>query len=452
MQICSEASTRVGLTHSSVVPEPLDSVFAWHERPGALARLLPPWQPVRIAQETTSLAEGRTILRLPGGVRWVADHCDFDPPNRFVDELVSLPIRWRHTHSFEAETGTSTRVTDRVDSPVPARWLHQLFLYRHRQLADDLSAQAAMTAYGDGPITVAMTGASGLIGSALTALLTTAGHRVVKLVRRPARTADEREWRPEHPDPAALAGTDALVHLAGASIAGRFSAAHKRAILDSRVGPTARLSATLAQMGTEAPSAFVVASAIGYYGARHDDEWLDEAGSPGHDFLAGVVREWESATEPAAAAGVRVVKVRTGIVQSARGGTLRLLRPLFEIGLGGRLGSGGQWTSWIDIDDLTDVFFRAIVDARLEGPVNAVAPHPVTNREYSSVLASVLHRPAMVPVPGLGPRLILGRQGTDELALASQRVHPERLRAVGHAFRHPVLEQSLRHQLGKLES
>jgi hypothetical protein len=440
------------LTHSSVVPLPIESVFAWHERPGALARLLPPWQPVRIAEETQSLADGRTTLRLPGGVRWVAAHRDFDPPNRFVDELVSLPIRWRHTHSFEAETETSTKVTDQVQTSVPARWLRPMFLYRHRQLADDLAAQATMAGFGEGPITVAMTGASGLVGVALAALLTTAGHQVIRLVRRPARAPDERQWRPEHPDPAALAGADALVHLAGASIAGRFTPAHKRTIRDSRVGPTARLSQTLAQMGHEAPSVFVVASAIGYYGAAHGDEWLDEDSSPGDDFLAGVVREWESATEPAAAARVRVVKVRTGIVQSARGGTLRLLRPLFEIGLGGRLGTGSQWTSWIDIDDLTDVYHRALVDARLEGPVNAVAPHPVTNREYSAVLASVLHRPAVVPVPALGPRLILGRQGTDELALASQRVRPGLLGAVGHAFRHPVLEQSLRHQLGKLES
>jgi uncharacterized protein (TIGR01777 family) len=162
-----------------------------------------------------------------------------------------------------------------------------------------------------------------------------------------------------------------------------------------------------------------------------------------------VVRDWEAATAPAEEAGVRVVHVRTGLVQSPRGGTLRLLRPLFELGLGGRLGSGRQWTSWIGIDDLVDIYYRAAVDPELSGPVNAVAPDPVRNANYTAALAGVLRRPAAVPVPAFGPRLLLGAEGAEELAGASQRVHPERLLAAGHPFRHPLLEPALRHLLGR---
>jgi uncharacterized protein len=215
------------------------------------------------------------------------------------------------------------------------------------------------------------------------------------------------------------------------------------------VEPTSRLADTMAQT-QGGPKVFVVASAVGYYGAAHGDEDLNEDSSPGNDFLARVVADWEAATLAAEEAGIRVVNVRTGIVQTPRGGTLRLLRPLFEVGLGGRLGHGMQWTSWIDIDDLTDIYYRALVDDGLSGPMNAVAPDAVTNRDYSDTLAHVLHRPAVVPAPELGLRVLLGHQGADELAMASQRVRPERLVEVGYRFRHPTLEGSLRHLLGRL--
>jgi uncharacterized protein len=194
----------------------------------------------------------------------------------------------------------------------------------------------------------------------------------------------------------------------------------------------------------------VCASAIGTYGFDRGDLELDETGSKGSGFLSDVVADWEAATAPATATGLRVVTVRTGIVQSLRGGTLRLLRPLFAAGLGGRLGSGRQWLSWIDIDDLIDVYHRALADPALSGPVNAVAPHPVRNEEYTRVLARVLHRKALLPVPGVGPAVLLGEQGARELATASQRVVPRRLIGAGHRFRRPDLEQCLRHQLGHL--
>ncbi|WP_232240626.1 epimerase, partial [Kutzneria sp. 744] len=192
---------------------------------------------------------------------------------------------------------------------------------------------------------------------------------------------------------------------------------------DSRIGPTRRL-AELAARGRHRPAAFVSASAVGIYGADRGDDLLTEDSPRGDGFLADVVADWESAAMAAAEDGVRVVTVRTGIVQSPRGGSLRLLFPLFAAGLGGRLGDGEQWLAWIGIDDMIDVYLRALVDRGLVGPVNAVAPQPVRNADYTTALAHVLHRPALLPVPSFGPRLVLGAEGADELAGASQRVVP----------------------------
>ena len=300
---------------------------------------------------------------------------------------------------------------------------------------------------GAKPMVVAVTGASGLVGSALTAFLTTGGHRVIRLVRHPARAKDERQWRPDAPAPDLLSGVDAVVHLAGASIAGRFTAGHKAAIRDSRIEPTRRLAQAAAD-SDDGPSTFVSASAIGIYGFDRGDALLCEESVRGDGFLADVVADWEAATGPAADAGLRVVTVRTGIVQAAAGGTLRLLRPLFLAGLGGRLGSGRQWLSWIGLDDLLDVYHRALYDTRLTGPVNAVGPAPVRNIEYTKALAGVLHRPAMLPVPSFGPRLLLGGQGARELAEADQRVVPTKLTELGHRFRHAGVDDALAHQLG----
>jgi uncharacterized protein len=325
---------------------------------------------------------------------------------------------------------------------------------------------------------VAVTGSSGLIGTALTALLTTGGHRVIPLVRRLPRHAGERYWRPDDPSPETLSGVDAVIHLAGASIAGRFTDARKQQIRDSRIGPTRKL-AELAADTNPGLRAFVTASAIGFYGPDRGDEVLTETSARGDGFLADVVAGWEDAAAPAARAGIRTVQVRTGIVQTPRGGMLRCLYPLFAAGLGGRLGSGQQWLSWIGLDDLLDIYLRAVTDPApsgpalsgpalsgpalsgpalsgpalsgpaLSGPVNAVAPEPVRNAAYTAALAGVLHRPAVLPVPALGPRLLFGAEGASEFAEASQRVRPQRLIDAGHQFRYPELGAALRHVLGR---
>jgi uncharacterized protein len=441
-------------TFRHTVDAPLEDVFGWHTRPGAFARLSPPWLPGRITAEADSLRDGRAVLALPGGVRWVARHdpAAYDPPRRFADELASLPLSavlpWRHVHEFAVAGPAATMVTDQVATPIPARLLRPVFGYRHRQLAGDLTAQRWARELRSEPLAVAMTGSSGLIGQALTALLTTGGHTVIKLVRRPPAAPGERQWHPEDPDPGLLAGVDAVVHLAGASIAGRFTPEHKDAIWTSRVTPTRKL-AELAAATPGGPSVLVTASAIGYYGPDSGDDVLTEDSPRGGGFLADVVSAWEAASAPARDDGIRSVQVRTGIVQSPRGGTLRLLWPLAEVGAAGRVGTGRQWLSWIGIDDLTDVYYRALLDRRLAGPVNAAAPHPARNTEYARVLGRVLRRPLQLPVPAAGPRALLGREGASELAEASQRVSPARLLAVGHQFRHPELEPALRHLLGR---
>jgi len=442
--------------HSSVLLASPEEVFDWHARPGAIARLTPPWQPVRILQEASSLAEGRAVLGLPGGLRWVADHVpeEYAPPYAFEDRLTSAPLapmlRWQHRHELGAEVtpdGVATRLTDVVTTRLPdgleRRLLGPMFAYRHRQLADDLTA---LRTYRHDALTVAVTGASGTVGQSLVPLLTTAGHRVVRLVRRTTRTPDERTWSPDAPAPDLLDGVDAVVHLAGASIAGRFDDGHRRAVRDSRVGPTRRLAEVAARSGIRA---FVSASAVGFYGPDRGDEVLTEASERGAGFLADVVADWEAATRPAESAGVRVVRIRTGIVQTPRGGVLRPQVPLYAVGLGGRLGSGEQWQAWIGIDDLADVYLRAVVDPALSGPVNAVAPEPVRQQEYAAVLGRVLHRPALLPMPPFGPRLLLGEEGSREVALAGQRVLPTVLTDAGHDFRHPRLEPALRHVLGR---
>jgi len=441
-------------TQSSIVNAPLDEVFAWHTRPGAITRLTPPWLPVTVAAEAASLRDGRAVLGLPGGLHWDAQHDPraYDPPRRFADDLASMPLRagltWRHVHEFCPVPEGSTQVTDTIITNVPAALLRPVLAYRHRQLSDDLAAHEWARRMGQRPLTIAVTGSSGLVGAALAAFLTSGGHQVIRLVRREPQGPNEREWHPDDPAADLLCGADAVVHLAGTPIGGRFTAEHKRQIRGSRVGPTAKL-AQRAATTADGPAVMVAASAIGYYGARRGDEILTETSTRGDGFLADVTADWESACDPARDAGIRVISIRTGIVQSPRGGTLRLLRPVFTAGLGGRLGSGEQWVSWIGIDDLVGIYHRAIFDPVLTGPVNGTAPNPVRNTDYTQVLARVLRRPALLPVPGAAAGLLLGGEGARELAQASQRVKPSRLISAGYHFRHPGLEQALRHLLGR---
>ncbi len=299
---------------------------------------------------------------------------------------------------------------------------------------------------------ILVSGSRGLIGSALVPALTARGHRIVRLVRAPtAPSPDQIAWDPGSGriDARALEGIDAVIHLAGESIAtGRWTAAKKARIRESRVRGTRSIADALAGLGRK-PDVLVCASATGYYGDR-GEEILVEDSEPGAGFLAEVVRAWEAAAAPARDAGIRVVHLRSGVVLSPGGGALARLLPVFRLGLGGRLGSGRQFMSWITIDDEVEAIVHALTRDDLRGPVNFVSPHPVTNREFTATLGRILRRPAPCAVPGAMLRLALGEVASE--LLASQRVHPARLLAAGYAFRYPAVELALHHLLEPLRA
>ena len=297
---------------------------------------------------------------------------------------------------------------------------------------------------------VLVTGSTGLIGSSLIPLLTTGGHNVTRLVRsEPKPGAAEVHWDPESGriDKSGLKGVDAVVHLAGESIAaGRWTTEQKARIRSSRVKGTKLLCETLTQL-EHPPRVWVCASAIGYYGDR-GDEVLNEESPPGSGFLSEVCLEWEAETEPAAQKGIRVVNLRIGVVLSPAGGALAKMLFPFKMGVGGVIGSGRQYMSWVALDDVVGAIHHALITDGLQGPVNATAPQPVTNREFTKTLGRVLGRPTLFPLPSFAARLALGEMA-DELLLASACVEPTQLLKTGYQFRFPELEGALRHLLGK---
>lgn len=295
---------------------------------------------------------------------------------------------------------------------------------------------------------VLVTGSRGLLGSALVAALRDRGDRVVRLVRAGGAAPDEARWDPAAGsiDAAALEGLDAVVHLAGENLsAGRWTPERKARIRDSRVAGTGLLAAALARL-SRPPRVLLAASAVGYYGDR-GDEVLREDSAPGTGFLADLCRDWEAAAEPARRAGIRVVHLRSGVVLSTRGGALARLLPVFRLGLGGPLGAGRQYMSWISIHDWASAALHLLAAAGVAGPVNMVAPHPVTNAEFARALGRALSRPALVPVPAAALRAAFGEMA-DQALLAGARVEPARLLASGYAFRFPEVEAALRHLLG----
>ncbi len=287
---------------------------------------------------------------------------------------------------------------------------------------------------------VAISGASGFIGSAVAGRLEAGGHQVTRLVRGTPR-AGEIHWIPAGElDPRPFEGFDAVIHLAGESISGRWTAARKARILNSRVQGTLTIAATLARL-RQKPRVLVSASAIGYYGPR-EEEILDETSSPGSDFLSEVARQWESATEAAARAGIRVLLLRFGVVLGAGGGALARMLPPFKMGVGGRIGSGQQWMSWIALEDAAGAVEYALTNEALRGAVNVVAPNPVRNSEFTQTLGEALHRPTVFPMPAFAVKLAFGEMGTT-LLLGSQRVLPKKLEASGFQFKYPELKAAL---------
>ena len=296
---------------------------------------------------------------------------------------------------------------------------------------------------------ILISGASGLLGSAIRPALAAACHSSFALVRRtPAE--NEVQWDPEHPlDSRKLNGFDAIIHLAGKSISGLWTERFKREVRASRVDGTCTLGTAAAESfrSTGRPNVFIAASAIGYYGNR-GDEVLTERSTPGSGFLAEVCQEWENATRPAVEIGVRVVNLRIGVVLAKQGGALQAMLPPFRFGLGGKIGDGRQFMSWVALDDLVGAFLFSLTDESLHGPVNIVAPQPVRNAEFVQALATTLHRPAIFPLPAFIVRTLFGEMG-ESLLLASARVQPAKLESAGYRFRYSELSAALRAALSK---
>lgn len=450
---------------ASELPVSAEEAYAWHTRPGALERLVPPWEDVRVLERRGGFEDSVVVLEVPVGPghgRWVARHREVVPGRQFVDEQVEGPFaRWTHTHAFEPAGPDRCRYVDRIVYKLPfgpagalgeryiRRRLERSFRYRHATVRDDLAAQRRAAAIAG--LTIAITGASGFIGRTLIPFLTTAGHRVRRIVRRnPA--SDDILWNPSarQLDPAALEGIDAVIHLAGEPIAGRWTRSRRRQVLESRRDSTALLTETLAGL-RRPPRVLVSASGIGIYGHRSDKLVTEETHlRTGRDtmFVEQVGQAWEAATAGAERAGIRAVQVRLGMVLSPAGGALARMLPAFRAGVGGRLGHGRQYMSWIGVDDVVGAIYHVLVTDRLSGPVNLTAPEPVTNAEFTATLAEVLGRPAVLPVPSVVLRVLFGDMAR-ELLLASCHVLPSRLQESGYVFRHAHLRSALLHVLGR---
>lgn len=487
-----------------VVPVNRHALFAYHNAPGALQRLIPPWESVQLESSDYSLEPGSTVvLKMKLGpitLRWVAVHGDFDPPNRFEDSQQSGPFAyWHHRHLFcdgdrsekslendvhPPESGdlksakrhnpAVSTLVDSIEYRVPLgkignffggrsvrRQLSAMFQYRHHVTQEDLML---FEKYPRQPLSIAVSGATGLVGTELSGLLNLAGHRLIRLVRDPQESTPGTGPIVDAPAPkkgdtdaiapwalegqvSRLDGVDAVIHLAGKSIADqRWTDDVKREIRDSRVVKTRQLCESLAKLNRP-PKTFLCASAIGIYGDRGDD-LLDEGAKHADDFLGDVATQWEEACRPAIEAGIRVVNLRFGIILSPRGGALQKMLTPVKMGVGGRLGNGKQWWSWIGIDDVIGAIYHCLMTDSLSGPVNLVAPNPATNLDFTKTLGSVLHRPTLIPAPAVGLRLALGEMA-DALLLTSTRVKPQVLIETGYRFRHTDLRPCLQHLLGR---
>lgn len=451
-------------TARSVLEASADELWAWHTRAGAFERLNPGWERARVVERYSRLAEGsRLVLDVSVGPitrRWVAGHRGLVEGREFQDFQQEGPFRrWVHTHRFLPREGGGARLEDEIEFTPPMgalgrlfgsgylrRRLNRAFTWRHARTRTDLARHRALPGP---PLRVAISGASGLVGTEVAAFLSTGGHEVRRLVRSRGGEPGEIFWDPVagEIDAAALEGCDAVVHLAGESIAaGRWTAERKRRIRDSRVDGTRLIARTLARLDSP-PRLLINASAIGFYGDR-GDERLDEGSAAGEGFLPGVCREWEAATDPAEQAGVRVVKLRIGVVLAAGGGALRKMQLPFSLGAGGPVGRGSQFMSWIALDDLVGAIHFLLRNDDVSGPVNGVAPTPVRNAEFARTLGQVLGRPAVIPTPPFALRLVLGEMA-DELLLAGNRIYPGRLEQAGFRFAFPDLESALRFELGR---
>lgn len=449
-----------------LLPVSAAEAFAWHERRGAFLRLQPPWEHVTLLSAEGIRDGQRAELQMkigPFTQMWTAEHRGYLAGRQFQDVQVRGPFAaFEHTHRITPQDRNSCWLIDHIEYELPGgAWgqviggrfvrskLERVFRYRHHVTAADLALAANRKE--SSKMNVLVTGATGLVGTALLPLLTSTGHEAFRLMRSDLKEANDIPWDPVQGvvHTARMEGMDAVVHLAGENIAGkRWSADVKHRIRSSRVDGTRLLCEKLATLKRK-PHTLVCASAIGIYGDR-GSEILADSASAGDGFLAEVCRDWETACEPARQAGIRVVNLRIGVILSPRGGALKQMLLPFRLGAGGVVGTGRQYWSWIAIDDVIGAIEHCLTHREISGPVNVTAPNPATNYEFTKTLGAVLGRPTILPMPGLLARLALGEMA-NELLLSSTRVAPERLEASGYRFRCPTLEVALRHVLGAAE-
>ncbi len=452
-------------TKQTVFDFPVESVFSWHEKDGAIERLSPPWDPIRVVHKSGGIQPGATVVlgmqEGPFKYLWHAVHTDYEKDRLFRDEQVKGPLSsWVHTHRFDPLDENQCTLEDTIEYKPYLSFISQfladhfvqkklsrIFAYRHRTTAADLALHARFQHLPRKRVLIS--GASGLLGQRLVPFLRTGGHTVFSLVRRQPRSESEIHWNPAKGilNPDDLQDIDVIMHLSGENVGeGRWTAAKRRRIIESRLSTTGLLARTAASVNPK-PAVFISASATGYYG-NSDAEFAGEDAPPGDGFLASVCKQWEDAAQPAGESGIRTVIMRIGVVITPEGGALQKLLLPYKLGLGGRIGPGSQYISWIGIDDTLASFYWAMMNEDISGPINVVSPEPVTYYELSKTLAAVLKRPAMLPLPSFLIKLLFGQMGVEGL-LYSTRTRPDRLLNTGFYFRHSKLEEVFKHVLGK---
>ena len=456
-----------------------NELFAWHIREGAFERLNPPWQQFKVIERKGNIKNGGTVeikMKIVGPIHrtWLVKHSDYIEGKQFRDsQIKGLFSSWTHIHLFNSLELSSCMLEDHIEYSLPAgvlseriasplinKKLNQMFSYRHRLTRDDLRVHATANKIrgNDRPMTIGITSSGGFLGSSLILFLTTGGHRVIRFIRhRPTTDHDKLDlknvksiqWNPSsYTDLSSLNGRmDAVVNLAGENIFGKWTNEKRKRVFDSRVNTTRSLCKLLSSLD-KPPKVLVSASATGYYGDR-GDELLTEESQSSIGFLSDVCRNWEESTKIAKESAIRVVNLRLGIVLSSSGGLLSKILPLFKLGLGGRIGKGNQYMSWIGLDDLLGLVLYAIADESITGPVNAVSPNPLTNADFTATLGKVMSRPTIFSIPESIIKLALGEELANAAILSSTRVIPKRLIKIGYQFRFPYLESVLRHTLGK---
>ncbi|MDC0184137.1 TIGR01777 family oxidoreductase [Candidatus Poseidoniales archaeon] len=454
--------------HTTTVEADIESTFAWFEHEGSFRRLMPPWEVAEEVRADESLEVGsQRVFKFPMGplkMTWIAEHTAYNPPHHFADTMVKGPFwSWNHNHDLKESNGTTT-VEDEVTYQVPfgplgnladrvlggmlvKSRLTRMFRARELRLQRDLEQHSKFSHLPRKRILVA--GSSGMIGTQLVAFLDTGGHEVWRLVRRqPKQGANEIRWDPSNGEIEAseLEGFDVVIHLGGEGIGDkRWNKKRKKAIRDSRVNSTTLLSNTIASLEKK-PEVFVLASAIGWYGNRGDEE-LTEKSASGKGFLPDVCNEWEAAAEAIEDAGIRTAYLRSGIVLAATGGALGKMLLPFKLGAGGPMGGGKQWMSWISLDDQIYAIHHLVLNEESSGAYNITAPNPERQKNFAKALGKVLRRPAFAPLPKFVIKIIFGEMG-ENLTLDSQRVLPTRLQKEGYDFVHEDLESALRDSLG----